>query len=51
MVEASKTVYNNLANINASNCSQNAKVSGDGAWQKRGYSSLNGVVALISDRK
>ena len=52
MTEAAKTVYNNLANINTnSNCSQNAKVSGDGAWQKRGYSSLNGVVTLISDGK
>jgi hypothetical protein len=28
-----------------------AKVSGDGAWQKRGYSSLNGVVTLISEGK
>ena len=28
-----------------------AKVSGDGAWQKRGYSSLNGVVKLISEGK
>ena len=28
------------------NCSQNGGV---GAWQKRGHSSLNGVVALISD--
>ena len=52
MAEAAKTVYNNLANINAnSNCSQNAKVSCDGAWQNRGYSSLNGVVTLISDGK
>ena len=52
MTEAAKTVYNNLANINTnSNCSQNAKVSGDGAWQKRGYSPLNGVVTLISDGK
>ena len=34
-----------------SNCSLNAKVSGDGGWQKRGCSSLNGVVALISDGK
>ena len=54
MTKAAKTVYNNLANINTntnSNCSQNAKVSGDGAWQKRGYSSLNGVVTLISDGK
>ena len=54
MTEAAKTVYNNLANINTntnSNCSQNAKVIGDGAWQKRGYSSLNGVVTLISDGK
>ena len=33
------------------NCPQNVKVSGDGAWQKRGHSSLNGVVALISDGK
>ena len=33
MAEATKTVYNNLANINAnSNCSQNARVSDDGAW-------------------
>ena len=52
MAEAAKTVYNNLANINAnSNCSQNAKVSCDGAWQNRGYSSLKGVVTLISDGK
>lgn len=28
-----------------------AQVSGDGAWQKRGYSSLNGVVTLISAGK
>ena len=34
-----------------SNCSQNTKVSGDGAWQKKVYSSLNSVVALISDVK
>ena len=34
-----------------SNYSQNAKVSGHVAWQKRGYSSLNGGVALISDGK
>ena len=27
------------------------KVSGDGAWQKRGYSSLNGVVTLIGNGK
>ena len=27
------------------------KLSGDGAWQKRGYSSLNGVATLISDGK
>ena len=52
MTDAPKTVYNNLANINAnSNCSQNAEVSGDGALQKRDYSSLNGVVTLISDGK
>ena len=39
----------NLANLNANNnCSQNAKVSGDGVWQKRNYLSLNGVVTLIS---
>ena len=31
MAEASKKVYNNLANINANcNCLQNAKVCGDG---------------------
>lgn len=29
----------------------NTKVSGDGAWQKRGYSSLNGVMTLISNGK
>ena len=29
----------------------NTKVSGDGAWQKRGYSSLNGVVTLIGNHK
>ena len=54
MAEAAKTGYKNLANINTntnSNCLQNAKFSGDGAWQKRGYSSLNGVVTLISDGK
>ena len=27
------------------------KLSGDGAWQKRVYSSLNGVATLISDGK
>ena len=27
------------------------KVSGDEAWQKRGYSSLNGVVTLIANGK
>ena len=27
------------------------KVSGDGAWQKRGHSSLNGVVTLIENGK
>ena len=27
------------------------KVSGDGAWQKRGHSSLNGVVTLIGNGK
>ena len=52
MTDTSKTVYNNLANTNAnSNCSQNAEVSSDGAWQKRVDSSLNGVVTLISDGK
>ena len=29
----------------------NAKVSGDGAWQKPGYSSLNGVATLIANSK
>ena len=29
----------------------NTKVSGDGVWQKRGYSSLNGVMTLISNGK
>ena len=29
----------------------NISVSGDGAWQKRGYSSLNGVMTLIADGK
>ena len=37
IAEAAKTVYNNLANINAnSNCLQNAKVSGNGAYGKKG---------------
>ena len=34
-----------------SNCLQNEKVSGDGALQKRGYSSLNNALALIFDGK
>ncbi|XP_057290075.1 uncharacterized protein LOC130612741 [Hydractinia symbiolongicarpus] len=29
----------------------NIAVSGDGAWQKRGFSSLNGVMTLIADGK
>ena len=29
----------------------NTKVSGDGEWQKRGYSSLNGVVTLSANGK
>ena len=29
----------------------NTKVSGDGAWKKQGYSSLNGVVTLIANGK
>ena len=29
----------------------NTTVSGDGEWQKRGYSSLNGVVTLIANGK
>ena len=29
----------------------NTKVSRDGAWQKRGYSSLNGIVTLIANGK
>lgn len=51
MAEAGRSVYNNLSDNANSNCSQNGKVIGDSAWQKRGYSSLNGVVTLISDGK
>ena len=51
MTKAGKRVYSNLFENTNSNFSQNAKVSGDGTWQKRGYSSLNGVVTLISKVK
>ena len=41
-----------MADINVnSNCSHNVKVIGGGAWQKMGYSPLNGVATLISDGK
>lgn len=51
MVEAGKSVYNNLSEKTNSNCSQNVKVSGEGAWQKEVTRSLNVVVTLVLSKK
>jgi len=49
MVKAGKAVYDQSTDMNG--LLRNISVSGDGAWQKRGYSSLNGVMTLISGGK
>lgn len=48
MAEAATQIHNSN---DSSAAVIDTKVSGDGAWQKRGYSSLNGVVTLISAGK
>lgn len=52
MDKAGKAVYAKSNDIGKGNTSmRNVSVSGDGAWQKRGFSSLNGVMTLISSGK
>ena len=49
MAKAGKAVYEQSTDMDG--LLRNTSVSGDGAWQKRGYSSLNGVMTLISGGK
>ena len=45
-----KSIANDSGNVDKDGIT-NVSVSGDGAWQKRGFSSLNGVMTLISNGK
>ena len=40
--------YEELQTDSSNNAIKNLQVSSDGTWQRRGYSSLNGVVTVIS---
>ena len=51
MTKAGKRVYSNLFENTNSNLPQNAKVSGGGTWQKRGYSSLTGLALKNPPKK
>ena len=46
----SKIIKEDITNVDEKGI-VNTSVSGDGAWQKRGFSSLNGVMTLISNGK